>query len=99
MKENLQLLQTLTSRIIHDLAGSVNAIENCLSLTGVKDKSIQKRARVVAYEESGNLVQKIRCFRSVYGMVDDNDASMATASLHKLINDFFENSSVKPKLH
>ena len=57
MKENLELIQMLTARICHDLAGSIGTIHNCLGLMSGKDQSIRKQAKLLVQEESSNLVK------------------------------------------
>lgn len=98
MVENLQLLQTLTSRIIHDLAGSIGTIDNCLSLSEAKNKAIQQKASILANQESTNLVNKIQCFRSIYGVLE-GDTSISAIFVRKLLNDSFMGNIIKPKLH
>jgi len=98
MAEDLKLLQAMSARICHDLAGSIGIIDNCLSLLDTKNKSIGHKAKLLVNEESDNLIRKIKFFRSVYG-ASEGEKEMSAVHLNKLIKDFFINSSIKPKLH
>lgn len=98
MAGTLQLLQTLNARICHDLAGSIGIIDNCLDLLDTKDKSISQKAKSLVNTESGNLVKKIKIFRSVYGR-SDGEKEMSAVYLTKLMKDFFDGNGIKPKLH
>jgi hypothetical protein len=73
MIKDLQLLQMLNARILHDLAGSIGAVANCLSLIEANKKTIREEAKALAVSESNDLVKKIRFFRGVYGSPDGDD--------------------------
>lgn len=62
MSNTLKLIQTLGSKICHDLAGSIGTIDNCLSLLDSDNKIIRKQAKNLVLEESKNLVKRIKFF-------------------------------------
>ena len=70
MKKDLQLLQILNARILHDLAGAIGVVDNSLSLIGTSTKDISRQAKSLAIEESGNLVKKLNIFRLSYSSSD-----------------------------
>lgn len=94
MIDDLQLLQMLNARLLHDLAGSVGTVDNCLSLIEANKKTIREEAKALAVDESNNLVKKIKFFRGVYGSSDGDD-QMSAVYLIKLLKDFL---SVNDKL-
>lgn len=97
MAEDLKLLQAMSARICHDLAGSIGIIDNCLSLLDTKNKVIGHKAKLLVNQESDNLIRKIKFFRNVYGV--DGEKEMSAIQLNKLLQEFFTNSSIKPKSH
>jgi hypothetical protein len=70
MKKDLQLLQILNARILHDLAGTIGVVDNSLSLIGTSTKDISKKAQSLAIEESANLAKKLNIFRLAYSSAD-----------------------------
>jgi hypothetical protein len=98
MLKNIKLSQAMNARLCHDLAGSVGAIDSYLSLFEHEDKAICKKAKKLAFEESSNLMSKIKLFRSAYGIFDGED-SMSLINMAKLLIDFFDNTQVQLNLH
>jgi len=98
MKKNLELMQTLAARICHDLAGSIGTIDNCLGLMDTKDESIRKQAKLLANEESGNLIRKMQVLRECYGL-SSSEEEMSTIYLSKSLKDLFVNSSIEFNIH
>jgi hypothetical protein len=98
MKENLELMQTLTARICHDLAGSIGTIDNCLGLMEAKDESIRKQSKLLANTESSNLIKKIQVFRECYG-ARLNEEEMSIIYLSEVLKDLFVNDSIQLTTH
>ena len=98
MLKNIKLSQAMNARLCHDLAGSVGAIDSYLSLFEHEDKAIGKKAKKLAFEESSNLMSKIKLFRSAYSISDGED-SMSLINMAKLLIDFFDNTQVQLNLH
>jgi hypothetical protein len=87
MKKDLQLLQILNARILHDLAGAIGVVDNSLSLIGTSAKDISRQAKSLAIEESGNLVKKLNIFRLSYSSSDLGEET-SVVYLIKLLKDF-----------
>lgn len=87
MKKDLQLLQILNARILHDLAGTIGVIDNSLSLIGTSTKDISKKAQSLAIEESANLAKKLNIFRLAYSSADLGEET-SIIYLMKLLKDF-----------
>jgi hypothetical protein len=98
MIDKLQLLQTLNAHICHDLAGSISIIDNCLNLMDTKNSAIRKKAELLAHEESGNLVRKIKFFRECYGAAEIGK-QVSLGHVSKLLSYYFVNNALQPKLH
>jgi hypothetical protein len=92
MEKALQLAQTLSTRICHDLASSIGTIDNCLSLLEVQNKTIAQKAKILLEEETNNLVRKIKFLRDCYN-VSGGENMMSAIYLHKSLKDFFTSNS------
>jgi histidine phosphotransferase ChpT len=87
------LSQALSTRLCHDLAGAIGTVDNCIGLIDNDNQDIGRKAKQLAELESRNLVNKIRFFRSAYGMSGE-EKQMSLVFLTKLLKDFFQNSGV-----
>ncbi len=47
---NYKLIQTISARIFHDLAGPIGAINNCLELLDNDNKEIKKEVNTLVYK-------------------------------------------------
>lgn len=91
----------LNARILHDLGGSIGVVDNSLSLVGTSTKEISRKAKLLAIEESSNLVKKLNIFRAAYSSADlSNDKSASVIFLVKLLQDFSSiNQNIKLNLN
>ncbi len=85
-RKDLELIEMINTRILHDLAGPIGAIDSCLELLDTTDKDIGEKAKKVAIEESACLVRKIDFLRGVYCFSGDD--MMSVVYLRKLLGDF-----------
>ncbi len=98
MPDELELSQLMSAKLCHDLAGTVGTIDSCFNLLDHSNKEVAKKAKILASEELVNLVNKIRLFRTAYGLVDaENDISIA--SVQELINTFFANKKIDKQFY
>ncbi|PCJ29407.1 MAG: hypothetical protein COA94_01385 [Rickettsiales bacterium] len=98
MTRTIELSQALSAKLCHDLAGSIGAIDNCLSMICGQDTSIAKQAKVIASEESINLVSHLRLLRAAYGASAEEE-EVSVISIMKLLTDFFEDKKTELNLH
>ncbi|MFK7968220.1 MAG: histidine phosphotransferase family protein [Rickettsiaceae bacterium] len=87
MRKDLQLIEVLNARILHDLAGAIGAVDNSLSLIDTSTKDISRRAKSLAIEESGDLVKRLNMFRATYSSSDLGEQT-SVIYLKKLLKDF-----------
>lgn len=97
MPKAIDLSQAMNARLCHDLSGIIGAISNYLGLTKNTDISIAQKAKTLLFEESDNLLNKIKFFRHAYGMSND-EISISLISIRIIISDFFRYSKVKLKM-
>lgn len=83
----LLLLQSLNSKICHDLANSISAIDTCLELSNNSNPSISTPAKELVLTESKHLVEKIKFFRTTYGLLD-HDSGIPCNEINKHLGDF-----------
>ena len=97
MPKTLQLAQAISARFCHDLASAVGVIDNCIALMDHDNKEIGQKAKALMSDEAENLVNKVKFFRSAYGL---SDIEIDTSLIHikKLLTDFFKNTKVKLEL-
>ncbi|RTK92086.1 MAG: hypothetical protein EKK61_06420 [Rickettsiales bacterium] len=93
MSEALKLSQSLCAKICHDLAGSIGTIDNCLSLLEGTNESISEQAKKLVYSESKNLIKRIKFFRSIYSISDDDPVHLAI--IIKCLEEFFETENIE----
>ena len=93
MSESLKLSQSLCAKICHDLAGSIGTIDNCLSLLEGTNESISEQAKKLVYSESKNLIKRIKFFRSIYSMSDDEEVHLTI--IIKCLEEFFETEDIE----
>lgn len=98
MIESLKLSQTICAKICHDLAGSIGAIDNCLSLLDGSNESIAAQAKTLAHTESKNLIEQIKFLRNIYGL-SDNEKETSIENVLKSIKEFLEVKSVAFNVH
>ena len=98
MPKSIKLSQAMSARLCHDLAGAIGTIDNCLGLLEHADKNICTKAKNLASEAAGNLVNQIKFFRGAYGL-SDGKTEMSLVNMTKLLSDFFKNTQIKLNLH
>jgi len=90
----LELSELLMSKLCHDLAGPVGAINNGVEL--LKDAKDDLRAESVELIEisAREAVAKLLYFRHAYGS-NRNSGGMAITSMKELVNNFYKNKDIK----
>ena len=94
MPKIIELSQALNAKLCHDLAGAIGTVDNCLSLIDNKNQEIGKQAKDLAIEESANLVNRIKFFRTAYGL-SEGETKTSLVNLSKLLQDFFLDTKIE----
>lgn len=97
MPSSIELLQTLNTKICHDLSGSIGSINTCLELMDNSNKNISQKAKKLVLEEANSLVSKIKLFKSIYGISED-ESEMSVVFLTKILKDFLSAKNIKVEL-
>lgn len=82
---NTRLLELMSSRIFHDLAGPIGAISNGLEFLE-DEEPIRDKAISLIKLSSQEAVVRLKFFRQAYGTVGDNEIFFS--SIKNLITDF-----------
>lgn len=79
-----RLLELMSSRMFHDLAGPIGAISNGLEF--LEEELVRERALSLIKLSSNEAVVRLKFFRQAYGTVGDTE--VFTSSIKNLISDF-----------
>lgn len=79
-----RLLELMSSRMFHDLAGPIGAISNGLEF--LEEELVRERALSLIKLSSHEAVVRLKFFRQAYGTVGDSE--VFTSSIKNLISDF-----------
>ena len=92
MIDNLKLLELMSARMFHDLAGPVGAVNNSLEFFEEEDPSIREKALEIVKSSSNEAILRLKYFRQAYGPVNDDE--MALNDILPLIIEFLEKTKV-----
>jgi len=93
MVDILEIAELLMSRLCHDLAGPIGAINNGVEL--LKDPSPDLHSESVELVETSasEAVARLLYFRHAYGS-GRNSAGMAMTTIKELVNNFYKNKNI-----
>jgi histidine phosphotransferase ChpT len=92
MVESIKLLELMSARMFHDLAGPVGAVNNSIDFLEEDNPAIKEKALKLVKVSSHEAILRLKFFRQAYGNLGDNEINLNI--IHDLINDFIENSKV-----
>ena len=83
----IKILELLSARMFHDLAGPIGAIHNSIEfLEEDNNPVIKEKAIKIVKSSSDEAIIRLKFFRYAYGNVDDNEVSLH--DIKPLIQDF-----------
>ena len=94
MKIDLKVSQLVVSRICHDLAGSVSAVNAGVELINDNVAAIDPEAMALIDASANQSVRKLSFFRVVFGSGGGVDGSISPDELHDLARNFVEGSKI-----
>jgi len=94
MKIDLKVSQLVVSRICHDLAGSVSAVNAGVELINDNVAAIDLEAMALIDASANQSVRKLSFFRVVFGAGGGVDGSISPDELHDLARNFVEGSKI-----
>lgn len=93
MIDKIKLLELMSARMFHDLAGPVGAVNNSLEFFEEGNAEIRKKALEIMKSSSMEAVLRLKFFRQAYGVL--NDKEIAVADIQELIKEFLEKTKLK----
>lgn len=95
MVNTIKLLELMSARMFHDLAGPIGAISNSIDFFEEENQSIRAKAIELVKSSSYESVLRLKFFRQAYGNI--NDLEMSTQDVFLLIDEFLKKSKVRLK--
>src|ERR1700719_3150332 len=89
---DLRILELLTARLCHDLAGPVAAISNGAELLDDEDPDFAREAAALIGESARTAAKRLQLFRYVYGW---SPGAMAGPPPHLLAAEYFAGTSIE----
>lgn len=93
MIDNLKLLELMSARMFHDLAGPVGAVNNSLDFLEEESPSLREKALQIIKSSSAESILRLKFFRKAYGST--NDKMLSLQSLRSTIDEFLEKTKIK----
>ncbi len=93
MTDAIKLLELMSARMFHDLAGPVGAIHNSTEFFEEDNQDIREKALSIVKSSSHEAILRLKFFRQAYGNFGDTE--MHLSATEALIEDFLENKKIK----
>ncbi len=93
MISSTRLLELMSSRMFHDLAGPIGAVNNSLEFLEEENPIIKEKATSLMKSSASEAVIRLKYFRQAYGTIGDKETH--TISIHNLIKDLIKSTKVK----
>ncbi len=93
MISQIKLLELMSARMFHDLAGPVGAINNSIEFFEEDNPVIKEKALQIIKSSANEAVLRLKFFRQAYGTINDTEVHLN--DVKPLINEFLENTKCK----
>ncbi len=97
MISQIKLLELMSARMFHDLAGPVGAINNSIEFFEEDNPVIKEKALQIIKSSAHEAILRLKFFRQAYGTVNDTEVHLN--DIKPLINEFLEKSKLKLEWH
>lgn len=95
MYSKVKLLELMTSRMFHDLAGPVGATYNSVEFLNEENQSIRDKAINIIKSSSHESIIRLKFFRQVYGTFNDEEVYLN--NFKQLVEEFLSSTKLKVK--
>ena len=92
MVTTIKLLELISARMFHDLAGPIGAINNSIEFLEEEDPLIKEKALQLMKSSAHESILRLKFFRQAYGGLSDNEIHLST--VFALAQEFTENSKI-----
>lgn len=93
MITKLKLLELMSSRMFHDLAGPVGAVYNSIEFLEEDNQAIKDKALSIIKSSSSESIVRLKFFRQAYGTVGEPEVYLT--NLTSIVDDFASTTKVK----
>lgn len=95
MKNNIKILELMSARMFHDLAGPVGAVNNSLEFFEEENESIRAKALEIVKSSSNEAILRLKYFRQAYGPINEDE--VALNEMLPVIQEFIEKGRLELK--
>jgi histidine phosphotransferase ChpT len=88
----IELLELMSARMFHDLAGPVGAIHNSIDFFEEDNQDIREKALNIIKSSSHEAILRLKFFRQAYGNFGDTEIYLNV--VNELIQDFLDNRKI-----
>lgn len=92
MVDVIKLLELMSARMFHDLAGPIGAVNNSIEFFEEDNPLIKEKALQIIKSSSHEAILRLKFFRQAYGTVNDNKTHLS--DIESLIGEFLENTKL-----
>lgn len=92
MIETTKLLELMSARMFHDLAGPIGAIHNSTEFFDEEDQKIKEKALNLAKSSAAEAVLRLKYFRQAYGSCHDKETYLT--NIYPYVKEFVANSKI-----
>lgn len=92
MIEQIKLLELMSARMFHDLAGPIGAVNNSLEFFEEENPNIREKALEIVKSSSAESILRLKFFRQAYGPA--NDSEIAINDIKPIVQDFLKLTKV-----
>jgi histidine phosphotransferase ChpT len=92
MTVKIELLELMSARMFHDLAGPVGAIHNSIDFFEEDNQEIREKALSIIKSSSHEAILRLKFFRQAYGNFGDTEIYLNV--VHEIMRDFLESRKI-----
>ena len=93
MVTTLRLIELMSARMFHDLAGPIGAVSNGLEFFDEEDEVIKEKALHLVKSSTHEAVLRLKFFRQAYGSLSDDEVYLS--GIEMLISEFLQDNKVQ----
>ncbi|MEK6734031.1 MAG: histidine phosphotransferase family protein [Pseudomonadota bacterium] len=88
-----KLLELMSARMFHDLAGPIGAVDNSVDFIEDEDPVIREKAFNLIKSSANESIIRLKYFRQAYGNLNDNEVH--ANNIFDLVKEFIGNNKIK----
>ena len=95
MVTKIKLLELMSSRMFHDLAGPIGAVSNSIEFLEEDNPNIKEKALSIIKSSACESIARLKFFRQAYGTVGEREVYLV--NLREVVDEFVSSSKIKVK--